>query len=713
MEVRVLRGQASLWSRMGRAHAPPAAMRPRRASRRSPWPSIALVAFAAIVASRGVAASADDDGSSSIPVSLATRDSVATRADTYTYTSVAMPDGDHYIHRFEPRASAKVVHHMLLFGCSGDASPTLRTREGGMFSADGGGQPRGAVCAGSDPEPFIFGWGKDAPDLHLPDGIGFRVGGDFGFKTLVLETHYLEKFAPKKTNDTANDANDATSGVTVHLKPGVPRRFMSVLAYAQGFVLPPRERRTEVKTVCAYTDSAPLAAYAFRVHTHALGVEVFLEKAVAGVGFENPRPTEESRVGFAKPFRPAPIKLASRDPQLPQLFEVVAGEETEKDGSTSFDIAPGDALRVTCVFDTSNRTSVTRAGWGHGDEMCNLYLMVHAEEPRYASCTGSASGGAGARSLTSRAVSKRRKRRPSRRPPPARSSCLRQSWTPRGDSWRSNQTLRGPRLSGRWAAWRSSRTGGTSGFSTAARASGAAVPSTATFPSRRRRPSPSTPSRARLPDHRPHRAAVRRERALHAARLDPGAERRRLGHGRRRARGDSVRRARRVAPRDVRLCRKRAKKTSRADSTRAGRLFPRTRTPRAFARPRTWPSHRTARSGSATGTATTASRASTRTARSSTSGARRAERIRRANPPRKKTRRRTRTTRPSVSTSRTRSRSISGARGWWWRTASARASRNTRWTARCSSRTTSESTATCTTSRRSRRRTTACPAFTR
>jgi hypothetical protein len=214
-------------------------MRPRRASRRSPWPSIAFVAFAAIFASRGAAASADDDGgSSSIPVSLATRDAVATRADTYTYTSVAMPDDDHYIHRFEPRASAKVVHHMLLFGCKGDASPTLRTREGGMFSENsGGGQPRGAVCAGSDPEPFIFGWGKDAPDLHLPDGIGFRVGGDFGFKTLVLETHYLEKFAPNlSTNGTlAHDANeDPMSGVTVHLRPGVPRRFMSVLAYAQG-----------------------------------------------------------------------------------------------------------------------------------------------------------------------------------------------------------------------------------------------------------------------------------------------------------------------------------------------------------------------------------------------------------------------------------------------------------------------------------------------
>ena len=108
---------------------------------------------------------------------------------------------------------------------------------------------------------------------------------------------------------------------------------------------------------------------------------MFLEKAVAGRGFERARTratatTTKERLN--QPFRPAPIKLASRDPQLPQLFEVVAGEDAENAG---FAVAPGDALRVTCVFDTSNRTSATRAGWGHEDEMCNLYLMVHAERP--------------------------------------------------------------------------------------------------------------------------------------------------------------------------------------------------------------------------------------------------------------------------------------------------------------------------------------------
>jgi hypothetical protein len=49
--------------------------------------------------------------------------------------------------------------------------------------------PRGTLRNGN--EPFIFGWGKNAPPLYLPEHTGFRVG-DGGFKSLVLEVHYLE-----------------------------------------------------------------------------------------------------------------------------------------------------------------------------------------------------------------------------------------------------------------------------------------------------------------------------------------------------------------------------------------------------------------------------------------------------------------------------------------------------------------------------------------
>lgn len=79
------------------------------------------------------------------PITLMTQDSVAEEMDTYTYTFAEMPAGDHYIKWFEPKADMAVVHHMLLFGCEGQVSPTLHTRSGGMFSA-GGGEPRGAVC---------------------------------------------------------------------------------------------------------------------------------------------------------------------------------------------------------------------------------------------------------------------------------------------------------------------------------------------------------------------------------------------------------------------------------------------------------------------------------------------------------------------------------------------------------------------------------------
>ena len=105
-----------------------------------------------------------------------------------------MPDEDHYIHRFEPRASARVVH--AGFGCSRAASPTLRTREEACSAPAGGGQPRGAVCAGEDPEPFIFGWGKDAPDLYLPDGIGFNVGGDAAGRSCWRCTTWRSSPAP-------------------------------------------------------------------------------------------------------------------------------------------------------------------------------------------------------------------------------------------------------------------------------------------------------------------------------------------------------------------------------------------------------------------------------------------------------------------------------------------------------------------------------------
>jgi peptidylglycine monooxygenase len=46
------------------------------------------------------------------------------------------------------------------------------------------------VCAADS--KIIYAWAMDAPELHLPPGVGFKVGGDTDIKWLVLQVHYKD-----------------------------------------------------------------------------------------------------------------------------------------------------------------------------------------------------------------------------------------------------------------------------------------------------------------------------------------------------------------------------------------------------------------------------------------------------------------------------------------------------------------------------------------
>lgn len=43
---------------------------------------------------------------------------------------------------------------------------------------------------------IIYAWARDAPKLELPEGVGFKVGGDSPIQYLVLQVHYatVQKF---------------------------------------------------------------------------------------------------------------------------------------------------------------------------------------------------------------------------------------------------------------------------------------------------------------------------------------------------------------------------------------------------------------------------------------------------------------------------------------------------------------------------------------
>jgi len=46
------------------------------------------------------------------------------------------------------------------------------------------------VCGSGD--TIVYAWAMDAPELRLPDGVGFKVGGDTEIQWLVLQVHYKD-----------------------------------------------------------------------------------------------------------------------------------------------------------------------------------------------------------------------------------------------------------------------------------------------------------------------------------------------------------------------------------------------------------------------------------------------------------------------------------------------------------------------------------------
>ena len=289
-----------------------------------------------------------------------------------------MPSEPHSVTTFEPVADMAIVHHMLVFGCrEKEPSKTLEKIRvgGGMFStgkeesATKNAEPRGDVCANNEQEAVLFAWGKNAAPLHMPQNVGFRIGGGEErntFNRLVLEVHYLD---PNGEVDSTNNNRKGKSGVIVHAKKGFPISSAATLVWATGFNLPPGKEEVKVETTCVYDQPRALKAFGFRVHTHELGRRVTLERMIGG----------PDRAGRRQRHNKG-VLLLERDPQLPQEFEQIAEKKLI--------IAPGDVLKTTCYFNTMSRTTVTSAGWGHANEMCNLYLMVHSDEPASLSCEG-------------------------------------------------------------------------------------------------------------------------------------------------------------------------------------------------------------------------------------------------------------------------------------------------------------------------------------
>uniref|UniRef100_A0A915PZQ5 peptidylglycine monooxygenase n=1 Tax=Setaria digitata TaxID=48799 RepID=A0A915PZQ5_9BILA len=253
--------------------------------------------------------------------------------DSYLCTAIPLDSStEHYIVGYKPFATMQKAHHMLLFGCTQPGTDETVWDCGEMTTA-GANFQRAPVC-NSQPS-ILYGWGRNASQMHLPEGVGFKVGGNTDIQYLVLQVHYKIELGPDY------------SGVSIESTtvPLMKRAF--TLLMVTGGKLPPHKKET-FETACVVNEDIELHPFAFRAHTHRHG------KMVSGwVVRENQYGEDIWEL------------IGERNPRLPQMFQPVTKNIT---------IHQGDIIAARCVMDNDEDKEFSMGNTGD-DEMCNYYLM--------------------------------------------------------------------------------------------------------------------------------------------------------------------------------------------------------------------------------------------------------------------------------------------------------------------------------------------------
>uniref|UniRef100_A0A0R3RRA3 peptidylglycine monooxygenase n=1 Tax=Elaeophora elaphi TaxID=1147741 RepID=A0A0R3RRA3_9BILA len=253
--------------------------------------------------------------------------------DSYLCTAAPLDSTtEHYIVGFKPYATMQKAHHMLLFGCIQPGSDEAIWDCGDMTSA-GPNFQRASVC--DDQPSILYAWGRDAPELYLPEGVGFKVGGDTGIRYLILQVHYKTQLGPDY------------SGVRIESTTEPQPKRASTLLMVTGGILPAKKRET-FEAACIVDEDIEIHPFAFRTHTHRHG-----ELVSGWVVRQNEYGHDTWEL------------IGERNPLLPQMFQRVDNNIT---------IRQGDVLAARCVLNNKEDWDIAMGNTSN-DEMCNYYLM--------------------------------------------------------------------------------------------------------------------------------------------------------------------------------------------------------------------------------------------------------------------------------------------------------------------------------------------------
>ncbi|XP_043238916.1 DBH-like monooxygenase protein 1 homolog [Amphibalanus amphitrite] len=258
----------------------------------------------------------------------------------------------HHVIKYRPLiqpGSERIVHHMLVYQCSGHDFSDLAVH------ADGGGggyrcysanmPPAARGCRGA-----IAGWGVGGEDFEYPPDAGYPIGPDHGAEFYILETHY--------------DLQDRTgvvdsSGLEFTLTPQPRREDAAMLIVghdvSQLQLIPPGQRTLPVAGHCsdeclqlALPDSG-VTVFAALPHTHLLGRQIRLRHFQGN--------TE---------VLPSIVRDDNYDFNYQQLRHVPPRR-----------VARGDQLTVECVYRSTERQNATLGGRATQEEMCVIFMLYY------------------------------------------------------------------------------------------------------------------------------------------------------------------------------------------------------------------------------------------------------------------------------------------------------------------------------------------------
>lgn len=253
--------------------------------------------------------------------------------DVYLVTPVKLDFDDGYIVGYNPKASANTVHHILIYGCT---APYHKDKTHWVVGDMGG------ICDWQgEINTILWAWALDAPHFEMPANVAFHVGSNANINYLLLQVHYKNKI----------ESIDA-SGVDVLIQRKEPQHLAGIYLFATGGTEIPGHMTVNADTTCEYNDEEDMTPFAFRTHTHKLGVRVSAWRERDGDW----------------------TLLGTGDPQKPQMFYLM--------GEDKHVIKTGDKLHARCVYVNEHDTKVL-IGSTASDEMCNFYMMYYQTASKF------------------------------------------------------------------------------------------------------------------------------------------------------------------------------------------------------------------------------------------------------------------------------------------------------------------------------------------